>query len=137
METDIGRPIRTDNIAVDSMPFLARLLLLSSAILAVTACAPGPSSKTDSKAVSRSYLSTYVNTVMKPPRHSFYNGHPSAEIRVDYELSKQGSATTRHTVLVKPYANVVVTTTDYELTVTGTDFTDPYYRGETTTRQAQ
>ena len=114
-----------------------RYLLVSSAILSVAACAPASSSKTDSKAISRSYLSAYVNNVMKPPRHSFYNGHPSAEIRVDYELTKAGSKPTRHTTLVKPYENVVVTTTDHELKVIGTDFTHPFHRGDAPSVPAQ
>jgi len=114
-----------------------KYLLLSSVILSVAACAPGSSSKTDSKAVSKSYLSTYVNNVMKPPRHSFYNGHPAAEIRVDYELTKSGEKPTRHTAIVKPYENVVVTTTAHELKITGTDFTDPFHRGEASSKPTQ
>jgi hypothetical protein len=106
-----------------------RIALLSLGILGLAACAPDPA-KPDYEAIARSYLSVYVNEVMPPPSHSFYNGHPAAEIRVDYMLSKEGFSPTRHSTLVRAYENVVVTTTDHKLTVLRTQFTEPFHRGE-------
>lgn len=104
------------------MKYLALLLPAALSVSCVS------SSRPDSRVLSRTYLSAYVNNVHKPPIHAFYNGHPAGEIRVTYEITRPGSQPTRYTSLVKPYENLTVAPASAgDLKIIATDFTDPFY----------